>query len=340
MTRPTDLDKLKHRRERLRDDLAAVGDFRPGSLSAMIRPCGKPNCACARPGHPGRGLQYVLTRKLAGKTVTVHLRSGPELVEARVHVSNYKRSRHLVDELVQVNEAICAARPVSPLAEGASGEHADATAGSDGQKGGSSVRSPEAFAAELARLSGLAAQALGARPDVGPGTGRQRGLAAMENRDPCRETALGAALLRPNSPGCFTQAHTDEHDRPVRDADSTSYLTTLHPRLTPSPTCWRPRPAAAAPNTSANSSSSATAPAGSGTSPNNASRPRPRSWTCSTSANTYTPSPSSSRSSSPIPLAGATSGSPTWTTATSKPSRPRPVSTNSTDPRPPTWTKP
>jgi hypothetical protein len=143
MTRPTDLDELKHRRERLRDDLAAVGDFRPGSLSAVMRRCGKPSCACASPGHPGHGPQYVLTRKVAGKTVTVHLRSGPELEKARVEVGNYKRFRQLVDELVQVNEAICATRPVSPLAEGAGGEHADGPAGSDGQKGGSSVRSPK-----------------------------------------------------------------------------------------------------------------------------------------------------------------------------------------------------
>ncbi len=143
MTRSMDLAELEWRRDRLRDELALVDDFRPGSLSAVMRRCGKPNCACASPGHPGHGPQHVLTRKVAGKTVTVHLRPGPELEKARVQVGNYKRFRQLVDELVQVNESICAARPVSPLAEGGSGGyHADATAGSDGEKGGSSKRLP------------------------------------------------------------------------------------------------------------------------------------------------------------------------------------------------------
>jgi hypothetical protein len=141
VARSMDLAELERRRDRLRDELALVDDFRPGSLSAVMRRCGKPNCACASEGHPGHGPQHVLTRKLAGKTVTVHLRPGPELEKARVEVGNYKRFRQLVDELVQVNESICAARPLSPLAEGASGEHAKATAGGAGQKGGSSTRS-------------------------------------------------------------------------------------------------------------------------------------------------------------------------------------------------------
>jgi hypothetical protein len=140
--RSMDLAELERRRERLCDDLAAVGDFRPGSLSAVMRRCGKANCACADPAHPGHGPQHLLTKKVAGKTVTVHLRPGPELAKATVEVDNYKRFRQLVDELIQVSESICAARPLSPLAEGASGEHGDAAAGTAGQKGGSSTRSP------------------------------------------------------------------------------------------------------------------------------------------------------------------------------------------------------
>jgi len=68
---------------RLRADLAAVGDFRPGSLSAVMRRCDKANCACADPAHPGHGPQHVLTRKVAGKTVSVYLWPGPELAKAR-----------------------------------------------------------------------------------------------------------------------------------------------------------------------------------------------------------------------------------------------------------------
>src|SRR5258708_23029237 len=48
----------------------------------MWRRCGKPNCACARPGHRGHGPQWNLTRRVGGKTVNVHLRPGPELDKA------------------------------------------------------------------------------------------------------------------------------------------------------------------------------------------------------------------------------------------------------------------
>lgn len=47
----------EHRRTRtpgdaLLGELAAVGDFRPGSLVETHRKCGKPTCHCARPGDP------------------------------------------------------------------------------------------------------------------------------------------------------------------------------------------------------------------------------------------------------------------------------------------------
>jgi len=103
------LHELEQRRDRLRADLAAVGDFRPGSLSAVMRRCGKANCACADAAHPGHGPQHVLTKKVAGKTVSVHLRPGPKLDKARAEVGRYRRFRQLVNELVEVSEAICRA---------------------------------------------------------------------------------------------------------------------------------------------------------------------------------------------------------------------------------------
>ena len=139
MTRSAALPELEQQRARLREELAAVGDFRPGSLSQAMRRCGKANCACADAEHPGHGPQHVLTKKVAGKTVTVHLRAGPELDKARAEIGNYRRFRQLVDELIDINEAICQARPVSALAGQAGGQ--DAPAGTDGQKRGSSARS-------------------------------------------------------------------------------------------------------------------------------------------------------------------------------------------------------
>jgi hypothetical protein len=150
-----DLPELEAHRERLRAELAGIGDFRPGSLSAVMRRCGKPNCACADPDHPGHGPQYVLTRKVAGKTVTTHLRPGPELGKARAEVEAYKRFRQLIDELIEVNGAICAARPVSPLAESDGEGQREELVGRSGQKKGSrTVSSPSSARSSQGRSRG------------------------------------------------------------------------------------------------------------------------------------------------------------------------------------------
>ena len=78
-----DLAGLERRRAELFGLIAQVGDFRRGALNAVWRKCGKPNCACAQPGHRGHGPQYNLTRRIGGKTVNAHLRPGPELEKAR-----------------------------------------------------------------------------------------------------------------------------------------------------------------------------------------------------------------------------------------------------------------
>ena len=52
MTEPS-LPELEARRDWLYAQLSAVGDFRRGSVSENYRKCGKLNCACAQPDHPG-----------------------------------------------------------------------------------------------------------------------------------------------------------------------------------------------------------------------------------------------------------------------------------------------
>lgn len=137
MTSHPALPELESQRARLHADLAAVGDLRPGSLSAVMRRCGKPTCACADPDHPGHGPQYILTKKVEGKTVATHLKPGPELAKVAGEVANYKQFKQIVGELVEVSEAICKARPVSPLAAG----EASSPTGTGAEKGGSSARS-------------------------------------------------------------------------------------------------------------------------------------------------------------------------------------------------------
>ncbi len=133
---PDELAELERRRAELYTGLGQVGDFRRGSLNEVRRKCGKPNCACAVPGHPGHGPQWNLTRKADGRTRTVHLKPGPELEKARREVAEYERFRDLVGQVTEVNEAICSARPAVP---GSTGEDAPARPG--GERGGSGTRS-------------------------------------------------------------------------------------------------------------------------------------------------------------------------------------------------------
>ena len=59
------------------EQLSQVGDFRRGSLNVVCRKCGKPNCACAQPGHPGHGPQYNLTRSAGGQDGDPAAEAGP-----------------------------------------------------------------------------------------------------------------------------------------------------------------------------------------------------------------------------------------------------------------------
>ena len=114
MTEPF-LPDLERERAQLYARLAATGDFRPGSVNATYRKCGRPNCACARPGHPGHGPRWLWTRSAGGKTRTRQL-APAELEKVRAELATYREFAALSEQIVEVNEAICEARPVTPPA--------------------------------------------------------------------------------------------------------------------------------------------------------------------------------------------------------------------------------
>ena len=92
---------LEAERARLYAELSGVGDFRRGTLSAVFRKCGKPNCRCARPGERGHGPQWNWIRWAGGKTVTAHPRPGPELDKAQREAGELERFRSLTGQIEQ-----------------------------------------------------------------------------------------------------------------------------------------------------------------------------------------------------------------------------------------------
>jgi hypothetical protein len=112
MTDPS-LPELEAERDRLYAQLSAVGDFRRGSVSEIYRRGGKPNCACAQPGHPGHGPRFLWTRSARGRgTVGRQLAAG-EVSKVRREVTRHAEFAAICEQIAEVNEKICEARPAA-----------------------------------------------------------------------------------------------------------------------------------------------------------------------------------------------------------------------------------
>jgi hypothetical protein len=106
------LPDLENRRSGLIDQIAQLGDFRPGSISATSGRCGNPNCRCHKPDAPGHGPNLRLTYKVDGKTVTETFPTVAAQWKAEREIAGFRRYQELSRELVDTNEKICRARPV------------------------------------------------------------------------------------------------------------------------------------------------------------------------------------------------------------------------------------
>jgi hypothetical protein len=131
MSEPS-LPELEGERDRLFAQLVGLGDFRRGSVSENYRKCGKPNCACAQPDHPGHGPRFLWTRSAGRrKTVGRQLAAG-EVEKVRREVARHAEFATAVEQIIEVNERICEARPAAGT---------DAPSAREGEKRGSGRRS-------------------------------------------------------------------------------------------------------------------------------------------------------------------------------------------------------
>jgi hypothetical protein len=133
MTEPS-LPELEAERDRLYAQLSTAGDFRRGSVSENYRKCGKPNCACAAADHPGHGPRFLWTRTARGRGTVGRQLAAAEVEKARREIARYAEFTAAVEQIVEVNERICEARPVA---------RTQAPPVPEGEKGGSSPRSPK-----------------------------------------------------------------------------------------------------------------------------------------------------------------------------------------------------
>jgi hypothetical protein len=125
MTGPS-LPELEAERDRMYAQLSAVGDFRRGSVSENYRKCGKPNCACAAADHPGHGPRLLWTRSAGSRKTAGRQLAAEEVEKVRREIARHAEFKAAVEQIVEVNEKICEARPVartqvSPVPEGERG---------------------------------------------------------------------------------------------------------------------------------------------------------------------------------------------------------------------------
>lgn len=106
---PDSLADLELKRARLLTELAELGNFRAGSVTALVRRCGKPGCRCAEPGDPGHGPNLRLTYKVKGKTKSESLPNRAAVRKARQEIATFRRFQAWTREFIEVNERICRA---------------------------------------------------------------------------------------------------------------------------------------------------------------------------------------------------------------------------------------
>jgi hypothetical protein len=111
------LPELEAERERLYAQLAATGDFRRGSVTENYRRCGKPNCACALPDHPGHGPRFLWTRTIRGQKTRGRQLAAGEVAKVRRELERYAEFASISEQIVEVSERICEGRPATPATD-------------------------------------------------------------------------------------------------------------------------------------------------------------------------------------------------------------------------------
>ena len=127
--------QLEELRSLTLDRIAAVPAFRRGSLQVGYRKCGRVNCRCARPGEQGHGPRGLWTRTVKGSGSSRGQYIPVEAIDqVRGELDNYAQFAALVEDYVEINEALCRARLGPPQAPRKPVHPAPA-----GEKGGSSA---------------------------------------------------------------------------------------------------------------------------------------------------------------------------------------------------------
>lgn len=107
--------ELEDLRSLVLDRIAVVPAFRRGSLQAGYRKCGRASCRCARPGERGHGPRGLWTRTAKGSGSRGQYIPVDQIDQVRAELDNYDQFASLIEDYVEINEALCKAQVGPPL---------------------------------------------------------------------------------------------------------------------------------------------------------------------------------------------------------------------------------
>jgi hypothetical protein len=90
---------LQNRIQKIKQQIAALGDIRPGALSQQYNVCGNPTCRCKATPPVKHGPYYQISFTWKGKSRSQFVRDD-DVEEASHQLENYRQLRELVDEWV------------------------------------------------------------------------------------------------------------------------------------------------------------------------------------------------------------------------------------------------
>ena len=92
---------LQRQIEKVKRDLAALGDLRPGSLSTQYNVCGSPGCKCKADPPVKHGPYYQVSYTRKGKSSTKFVKK-EDLPEVRKQLKNYERMKLLMEKWIDL----------------------------------------------------------------------------------------------------------------------------------------------------------------------------------------------------------------------------------------------
>jgi len=92
---------LENQIERLKQEIASLGDLRPGSLSEQYNVCGKAGCRCKASPPQKHGPYYQISYTRKGKSGSRFVQR-QNLPEVKRQLRNYARLKDLVDRWIEL----------------------------------------------------------------------------------------------------------------------------------------------------------------------------------------------------------------------------------------------